>query len=208
MSSITVAAHASERRPSAFVLLPGLAITASIALIAYLASHNISLLKNYQMIMAIILGALVHNVIGMPVVAHEGVAFALRRILRFSIVLLGLQITAQQAIEVGAAGIALIAVGLLATLLATILMGRILGVPYGLSLLIGVGTAICGASAIISAKAAVQGKDEDAAQPDSLGAISLAVLDRHDYHPGTGALGQYARAAMASRSHSFRGTPP
>ena len=163
MSSITVAAHASERRPSALVLLPGLAITAGIALIAYLASHNISLLKNYQMIMAIILGALVHNVIGMPVVANEGVAFALRRILRFSIVLLGLQITAQQAIEVGATGIALIAVGLLATLLATIVMGRILGVPRGLSLLIGVGTAICGASAIISAKAAVQGKDEDAA---------------------------------------------
>jgi hypothetical protein len=25
-------------------------------------------------------------------------------------------------------------------------------------------------------------------QPDSLGGISVAVLDRHDYHPGTGAL--------------------
>ena len=163
MSIIAVAARASERRNPFVALVPGLAITASIATIAYLASHNIGFLKNYQMIMSIILGALVHNVLGTPAAAKEGAAFSLRRILRFSIVLLGLQITAQQAIEVGGAGIAMIATGLLATLLVTMVMGRVLGVPHGLSLLIGVGTSICGASAIISAKAAVQGKDEDAA---------------------------------------------
>ncbi len=163
MSSIIVAVRASGRRNPVVALAPGLAITAGIAAIAHLASHNIGFLKNYQMIMAIILGAFLQNVIGSPAAAGEGVTYSLRRILRLSIVLLGLQITAQQAAAVGGAGLVIIAVGLLSTLLVTVPVGRLLGVPRGLALLIGVGTAICGASAIISAKAAVQGEDEDAA---------------------------------------------
>ena len=163
MSSVAVDARASERKNPFTTLAPGLAITAAIGLIAHIASHNIDFLKNYQMIMAIILGAFVHNAIRVPAAVNAGVTFSLRRILRLSIILLGLQITAQQAIEVGGAGIAMIAVGLLLTLIVTVPIGRALGVPRGLSLLIGVGTAICGASAIISAKVAVQGDDEDAA---------------------------------------------
>ena len=42
-------------------------------------------------------------------------------------------------------------------------MGRALGVARGLALLIGVGTSICGASAVIAAKTATGGKDDDAA---------------------------------------------
>lgn len=156
-------ATAPERHHPLLPLVPGLALTASIAAVAHLASHNIGILKNYQMIIAIMLGVLAHNVVGMPAATAEGVAFSLRRILRFSIVLLGLQITAQQAAEVGGGGVALIATALLATLAVTVLAGRLLGIPRGLSLLIGVGTAICGASAIIAAKAAVRGEDDDAA---------------------------------------------
>jgi len=163
MSTVAIDVRTSGRSNSIIALAPGLAITAGIALIAHLASHNVGFFKNYQMILAVILGAFVHNVVGVPAAASEGVAFSLRRILRFSIILLGLQITAPQAIEVGGAGIAMIAGGLLSTLLVTVAAGRALGVPRGLSLLVGVGTAICGASAIISAKAAVQGDDEDAA---------------------------------------------
>jgi uncharacterized integral membrane protein (TIGR00698 family) len=144
-------------------LAPGIALTAAIACIAYWASHSISPFKNYQMIIAIMLGALVQNVIGSRPATVEGISFSLRRILRISIVLLGLQITGQQAAEVGVAGVAMIGAGLLATLVFTMAMGAILGVPRGLSLLIGVGTAICGASAVMAAKAAVHGKDDDAA---------------------------------------------
>jgi uncharacterized integral membrane protein (TIGR00698 family) len=52
---------------------------------------------------------------------------------------------------------------LLSTLAFTILMGRALGVTRGLALLIGVGTSICGASAVLAAKVATAGDDEDAA---------------------------------------------
>ena len=51
---------------------------------------------------------------------------------------------------------------LLATLAFTVLNGRVLGVSRGLALLIGVGTSICGASAVLAAKVATAGDDEDA----------------------------------------------
>ncbi len=115
------------------------------------------------MILAVLLGVVLHNSVGAPDAAREGVAFSLRFVLRFSIILLGLQITAGQAAELGVGGLAAIAVALLSTLAFTILIGRALGVSRGLALLIGVGTSICGASAVLAAKAATAGDDEDAA---------------------------------------------
>ena len=115
------------------------------------------------MILAILIGALIHNTMGNIAGTGEGVNFSLRRILRFSIILIGLQITAQQAIEVGVGGVSVIALALVSTLAATILVGRLMGVSRGVALLIGVGTSICGASAIVAAKAATGGEDDDAA---------------------------------------------
>jgi uncharacterized integral membrane protein (TIGR00698 family) len=144
-------------------LAPGLALTGGIAALSFALRliPGVSVLS--PMILSVLIGVGLHNVMGAPRAAHEGVAFSLRQILRVSIILLGLQITAGQAAEIGAPGIAGIVGVLLATLAFTILVGRLLGVPRGLALLIGVGTSICGASAVIAAKTATGGKDEDAA---------------------------------------------
>ena len=144
-------------------LAPGLALTAGITLIAYALRYIPGVDKLSPMILTILIGAVIHNTMGNPAPAVAGIQFSLRRILRFSIILIGLQITAQQAAEVGFGGIAIIATGLLSTLAATMLMGRLLGIKSGLALLIGVGTSICGASAIVAAKTATGGEDDDAA---------------------------------------------
>jgi uncharacterized integral membrane protein (TIGR00698 family) len=83
--------------------------------------------------------------------------------LRFAIILLGLQLTAQQVIEVGATGIAVIALTLVATFLFTTWLGRLLGVDRKLSQLIAAGTSICGASAVIATNTVTQAHDEDVA---------------------------------------------
>ena len=87
----------------------------------------------------------------------------LRRILRFAIVLLGLQLTAAQVIDVGATGIGIIAVTLAATFVFTIWLGRVLGVDRKLTELIAAGTSICGASAIIATNTVTRARGEDAA---------------------------------------------
>jgi len=144
-------------------LAPGIALTAGIAALAFALRLLPGVSALSPMILSVIIGVLVHNFVGAPHAAHKGMAFSLRAILRFSIILLGLQITARQAADLGPGGIAMIATALVSTLAFTILMGRALGVAQGLALLIGVGTSICGASAVIAAKTATAGKDDDAA---------------------------------------------
>ncbi len=200
MSSAAIAEPTARRFNPLRRLAPGLGVTFAIACIAFWASHDIAVLKNYQMMIAIGLGALLQNVIGLHAAAQEGVSFALHRILRLAIILLGLQITGQQAAEVGVAGVAMIGISLLATLLFTMALGVVLGVPRGLSLLIGAGSAICGASAVMAAKAAVQGEDDDAAYAIAcvtlFGALAILVyplakaalhLSPHDFGLWAGA---------------------
>jgi uncharacterized integral membrane protein (TIGR00698 family) len=162
MSTIAAAAPAAKKNP-VLALAPGLALTGGISVVAYALRLLPGVDRLSPMILAVILGAIIHNSIGSIAAAGEGVNFSLRRILRLSIMLIGLQITAQQAAQVGLGGVGIIAFGLVATLAATIVMGRLMGVSRGVSLLIGVGTSICGASAIVAAKAATGGEDDDAA---------------------------------------------
>ncbi|MCW2284076.1 putative integral membrane protein (TIGR00698 family) [Rhodoblastus acidophilus] len=159
----TTTLPAVDRKHPLLTLAPGLALTAGIAASAYALRLLPGVAALSPMILAVLIGALLHNTIGNIAGTSEGVNFSLRRILRLSIVLIGLQITAQQAMEVGVGGVSIIAFALVATLLATLLVGRLIGVPRGVALLIGVGTSICGASAIVAAKAATGGEDDDAA---------------------------------------------
>jgi uncharacterized integral membrane protein (TIGR00698 family) len=115
------------------------------------------------MVLSIMAGIVFHNVIGTPARAKAGVIFSLRRILRFAIILLGLQLTAQEVIEVGARGMAVIASTLAATFLFTTWLGRMIGVDRKLTELIAAGTSICGASAVIATNTVTQARDEDVA---------------------------------------------
>jgi uncharacterized integral membrane protein (TIGR00698 family) len=163
MSTTSATSTAIHKKHPVLALAPGLALTIGITLVAYALRLIPGVDKFSPMILVILIGALVHNTVGVIPGTGEGVTFSLKRILRLAIMLIGLQITAQEAAQVGFHGLAIIITGLLATLTATILMGRFLGVSRGLSLLIAVGTSICGASAIVAAKAATGGEDDDAA---------------------------------------------
>jgi uncharacterized integral membrane protein (TIGR00698 family) len=115
------------------------------------------------LILAILIGAAFHNLVGTPAIAKPGVAFSLRRLLRFGIILLGFQLTIGQIIEVGHRGFLIIAATLATTFLFTVWVGRLLGVDRKLAQLIAAGTSICGASAVIAANTVTNGDDEDVA---------------------------------------------
>src|SRR6202048_3181036 len=150
-SSGDASAIATEARAeAAFGVWPGLALTAAIAAMAF-ALRQISFVSVLSpIILSIALGISLRNLTGVPALAQPGIAFSMRRILRFAIVLLGLQLTAAQLVEVGCTGIAIIALTLVATFLFTVQLGRLIGVDRKLSELIAAGTSICGASAVIA----------------------------------------------------------
>ena len=131
-------------------VLPGIALTAALAGVATGLRHIPGLEHFSPLIIAIVLGALVHNLLGSPAVAIAGIGFTLRTLLRLGVVLLGLQLTVQNLIQVGPAGLAVIVITLTVTFVATKLLGRALGVERRLAELIAAGTAVCGASAVIA----------------------------------------------------------
>jgi len=103
------------------------------------------------------------NSVGLPAAALPGVGFSLRRILRLAIMLLGLQVTFGQVLSLGPLGVALLVTLVVATFAFTKVLGRFLGVEAPLAELIGVGTSICGAGAVIAANAVTRAPEEDAA---------------------------------------------
>lgn len=144
-------------------LLPGLALTAGIAGAAFGLRQVPMLGVLSPMILSILIGISFHNLLGTPARAKEGVTFAMPRVLRVAIILLGLQLTAAQIAEVGVSGLAVIALTLLATFLFTTWLGRLIGVERGLAELIAAGTSICGASAVIATNTVTRAHDEDVA---------------------------------------------
>ncbi len=141
--------------------LPGLVLAAAIAAVAAGLSATSGLAMFSPMILSVVLGIGFNAVIGVPARAAPGLSFALRRILRFAIILLGFQLTAQQLADVGLAGMAVIVATLAAAFVFTVWLGRLLGVDRKLTELIAAGTSICGASAVIAANTATRAPDED-----------------------------------------------
>jgi uncharacterized integral membrane protein (TIGR00698 family) len=153
----------TRRRGYATDLWPGLFLTGAIAAMAFVVREIPGLGLVSPLIAAIVIGIVVHNTIGTPQRAKDGVTFSLRRILRFAIMLLGFQLTMHQIEEVGLGGFAVIVASLIATFSFTTWLGRVMGVAPKLTQLIAAGTSICGASAVIATNTVTRGHDEDVA---------------------------------------------
>lgn len=150
---------------------PGLALSLAIAVASVAVRDASGIAALNPVVVALIAGIVLRRAIGSPPVLRAGIGFAVRPLLRAAIVLLGLQLTVWQLAAVGPGVIALAVVVVAVTLPATALLGRALGVSSNLSLLIGTGTAICGASAIVAANQVVRGRQEDVTY--ALGVITL-----------------------------------
>lgn len=89
---------------------------------------------------------------------HPGVAFAAAPVLQGSIVVLGATLSLGQIVTVGLGSLPVMLGTLAVALGGAWVFGRLLGVRGDTQILIGVGTAICGASAIAAATAALKPK--------------------------------------------------
>ena len=142
-------------------LWPGLLLTSVIAGSAFALRLVPGVSVFSPMILATLIGVAFHNLVGTPARAKAGVIFSLRRILRFAIVLLGLQLSVEQVFAIGAADVTVIVVTLSVTFAFTTWLGRLLGVERKLAELIAAGTSVCGASAVIATNTVTDAPDED-----------------------------------------------
>jgi uncharacterized integral membrane protein (TIGR00698 family) len=99
------------------------------------------------------------------------VRFAQRPLLRWAVAGLGFRLSLTELVKIGAPALVVVVVSTFAALAFAWWLARILGVPEKLGILLGVGGAICGASAIVAADSVVQGEKRDSAL--ALGIITL-----------------------------------
>ena len=157
-------------------LLPGLLLTGALAAAAlqlatlpWLAAHGISALT-----LAIVLGIVAGNVFYGRVAPScgAGVGFSKQRLLRLGIVLYGLRLTFQDIGQVGVAGVVIDALVLCSTFALALVAGtRLFKLDRTTALLIGAGSSICGAAAVMATEPVVRGRAEQVAV-----AVSTVVI--------------------------------
>ena len=114
-----------------------------------------------EIMLAILLGLVLRNTLGVPAVYDPGLRFCLRRVLRIGIALLGIRLSLLAVGSIGAVGLPVIAACIVAALLLMGWITRLLKLPRRLGTLIAVGTSICGASAIVATAPAIGADDEE-----------------------------------------------
>ena len=137
-------------------------------------------------ILAILLGAIAANFRPLSVRFLHGTKDAVRRSIPLTIVLTGSSLSFANATAVGWRAFAIIVFTMTAAMASALLVGRLMGLSRGTSMLIGAGTAICGNSAIVAVAPLIDAEDRDVML--SVGAINILGLALMFVSPFAGGL--------------------
>jgi uncharacterized integral membrane protein (TIGR00698 family) len=124
------------------------------------------------MVTAILLAIGYRQAGGYPQKIHTGIQFTSKKVLRYAIILFGFKLNIDVIINQGLGLLARDVVTILLAMAITMLAAKWLKADASLSLLLAVGTGVCGAAAIAAVSPIVKAKDEDTAI--GVGIIALA----------------------------------
>lgn len=110
---------------------------------------------------AILLGILIRNVVGLPDLFSKGIGFAVKYALRAGIILLGLRLSLTEALKLGAWGLPLIVACISVGLFVTLYFTRKMNQSNRLGTLIATGTGICGVTAIMATAPVIKAKEDE-----------------------------------------------
>lgn len=163
-NSLALAAKPGGRRLLSF--LPGILLTGAIAVLAtelaksaWMQANGISALT-----LAIVGGMIAGNTVYPRIAGHSarGVAFSKQILLRAGIILFGLRLTFQDIGHVGVVGVVIDAIVLTSTFSLSCWAGtRLFGLNRRTAMLIGAGSSICGAAAVMATEPVVRGRAEE-----------------------------------------------
>lgn len=187
------------RRPA-----PGLALAVLVALAATELGGFVPVVG--APVLGIVLGMVMAGAIVPDERLHDGFAFAAKPVLQASIVVLGATLSLHQVAVVGLESLPVMLGTLAVALGGAFVLGRVLGVRGDAQLLIGVGTGICGASAIAAVTAVVNPRREHVAYAIgtiftcNVAAVLLFPLLGHAWHLSPHSFGLWAGTAVNDTS--------
>ena len=146
---------------------------------SYGRTHHVALPNIEYVLWAIIFGLIISNTVGVPAVFRPGVD-TYEFWLKTGIVLQGARFLFADILKLGGVSLACVAVELIVATVLMIWLGRAFDLKPKLISLLAIGSSVCGVSAIIAAKGAIDADDEDASYAMAailaLGAVSLFVF--------------------------------
>lgn len=154
-----------------------------VALIGILSMYLQGLIKSYfqleTLTIAIIIGMLYNNTIKTQPIFQEGIRFSLKKLLKVGIVLLGFKLNMGALLDLGPNILLLVLLFVPLTLFVFMKVFNKFQISKKLGTLIGVGSCICGASAVVALAPVIGADDDDAVVAVSivsvLGAIGVII---------------------------------
>lgn len=110
---------------------------------------------------AILIGMLLRNFIGLHEVFYSGIAFTLKYALRLGIIFLGIRLSLVEALKLGVWGLPLIMISISCGLIITLYFTKKFNESNRLGTLIATGTGICGVTAIMAVSPVIQARDNE-----------------------------------------------
>ena len=112
---------------------------------------------------AVVLGMLWRNTLGVPAWATRGLNWTMHRLLRVGIALVGLRLTLSGATSIALTALPVALTCLTVALIAGIGISRYLAVPRRLGLLLAIGTAVCGCTAVVALSPVIKARHAETA---------------------------------------------
>ena len=141
-------------------ILPGLVAAALVAIVARLFAQALPPALS-EVLIAVLIGIIVANIGLLPMATGPGLRFAVQRVLRLGIILLGARLSLSDVAQIGGGALLLVAVMMIIAFSFALVAGRIAKLPPRLAILIGVGTAVCGNSAIVATAPVIEAEERE-----------------------------------------------
>ncbi|MFB7640034.1 YeiH family protein [Peribacillus butanolivorans] len=152
-------------------LIYGIGFTLIIAVLGFILAALPGLNHIGPLACAILLAVVYRQVFGYPNKLRTGIQFSSKKLLRFAIILYGLKLNMIVIFHQGFPLLLRGTITIIFSIVVLMIIAKWLKADFNLSLLLSVGTGICGAAAIAAVSPIIKAKDEDTAM--GVGIIAL-----------------------------------
>lgn len=161
-------------------LVPGIIFVLIISYGSMLINDLLKVYINLEALtIAIIIGIIYNNTVGTQEIFKEGIRFSLKKLLKAGIVLLGFKLNFNAILKLGDKILLMVLVLIPLVLILALVLGKFFKVNKKLATLIGVGSCICGASAVVAMAPCIDAEEDDSVIAVSvvsfLGAIGVLI---------------------------------
>lgn len=147
-------------------LSPGIAVCFIISIPCWFLGKQFPIIGGS--VFAIIIGMIIAQIYSPKPIVQKGITYTSKKILQLAVILLGFGLNLMEIAHVGAISLPVIISTISTSLIVAFVFHKIAKIPTNISTLVGVGSSICGGSAIAATAPVIEAKDEEVAQSISV----------------------------------------